>query len=326
MRPSRNQEVPVQAILETLETGLGLEIVQWFHRGGPGFLWYLLLPFHYIGDELGVMVVLAAVYWCVDKRQGIRLMVLVLGAQVFSNVFKVWWDRPRPFHVAPERIQPISDYTQPGLPSGHTIFGTTSGLWLGQNWRATAGYTVAGLLILLMGISRMVHGVHYPQDVVMGWLIGGILFLVFVWIESRTRSWFQSAGAVRIAVLILGVSVVVLAAALLLDPEFENRKSILAPAGAIAGGALGLVIDRELLGFQTAGNVRRRLLRLLVGLLLLAPVHIALSAAFYAIFGEHGGFWAAVFYMDRYGLMGLWVALGIPLVFTRLGLAEARAT
>lgn len=313
----------MQAFLESLETGLGLEIVQWFHGGGPGLLWYLLMPFHYIGDELGVMVVLAAVYWCVDKRQGIRLMVLVLGAQVFSNFFKVSWDRPRPFHVAPERIQPISDYTQQGLPSGHTIFGTTSGLWLGQNWRSIAGYAVAGLLILLMGISRMVHGVHYPQDVVMGWLIGGVLFLAFVWIESRTCTWFETADPVRIAVLVLAVSIVVLAVALLVDPDFENRKSILAPAGAIAGGTLGLVIDREILGFKTAGSGRQRSLRLVAGLLLLAPVHLALSAAFYAIFGENGGFWAAVFYMDRYGLMGLWVALGIPWVFTRIGLAEA---
>lgn len=314
----------ISELLTNLEQGMALELVQWFQSGGRGVLWYLLLPFNYIGEELGVMVLLAVVYWSVHRRQGIRLMILVLGAQVFSAFFKVWWGRPRPYHVAPDAIDNVSTTDQPGLPSGHTIFGTTAGLWLGQNWRTRGGRTVVLLFILLMGISRMVHGVHYPQDVAAGWLIGAALFGLFLWIESRAAGWINGASLWAVALLVLVISTVLLVLVFLVDQDFEARKSILAPAGALTGGILGLAIDRRFVKFSDSGGVGQRILRAVVGLVLLAPVHLGLSAAFYGVFGESEGFWAVLFYLKRYGILGFWVAIGIPYVFTLLKLAPIR--
>ena len=46
---------------------------------------------------------------------------------------------------------------------------------------------VAGVVTLLVGVSRMVLGVHYPTDVLGGW-IGGVVWALFCWLVARRLS------------------------------------------------------------------------------------------------------------------------------------------
>jgi membrane-associated phospholipid phosphatase len=322
----------MRTFLESLETGWGLDVVVWFQGGGGGVLWYLLYPFYLLGTEFGVMLLLAAVFWAVDRRAGIRLMLLVLGSQVLSNIFKVWWWRPRPYHVAPERVLTIDHTWQPGLPSGHTIFGTAAGLWCANTyggarqpgsrswWPVFAGVAFA----LVMGVSRLVHGAHYPQDVISGWVIGAVFFALFLLVERLVIARAPEWRPVPVLLTTVTVLVAVFVVSLLVNQGFEPRKSILAPAGALAGGVVGLLVERRTLHMSTDGSVVQRLLRLVVGLPILAGAALGLSAAFYAVVGESESVPTLVLYVLRYGLLGGLVTLGAPWVFGAVGIAHHR--
>ena len=73
------------------------------------------------------------------------------------------------------------------FPSGHALFslcfyGTLAGLLVGRLRRPAARAAVwaaAALLILAIGISRIYLGVHYPTDVIGGYLVAAFWISVF---------------------------------------------------------------------------------------------------------------------------------------------------
>jgi len=100
--------------------------------------------------------------------------VVLIGASVFTHVMKDAVARPRPPgpHLAPA--------TGFSFPSGHSLnSATTYGLLAVLVWRSRAprplrwAAVVAALVLPFgIGLSRIALGVHYPSDVLGGWLAG----------------------------------------------------------------------------------------------------------------------------------------------------------
>jgi len=124
-------------------------------------------------------------------RLALIIALIVIGASLFVDQVKVFVERPRP---PGEPLVPAAGYS---FPSGHTLNSTVAfGLaavvaWrspLRPAWRRIA--LVAGLAVpFLVGLSRIALGVHYPSDVLAGWLAG----LAFVALGAVLVAW---AGAV----------------------------------------------------------------------------------------------------------------------------------
>lgn len=106
------------------------------------------------------------------RRAALWLGITMLGALVLEGTLKYAFDRPRPpsFFVAPL-------YT-PSFPSGHSLvsfcfYFVMAGL-LADRVRSSLlrvlVWVVAALLIFAIGLSRIYLGVHYPSDVIAGYL------------------------------------------------------------------------------------------------------------------------------------------------------------
>ena len=125
---------------------------------------------------IGVLFVLAALV-SGRVRLAIIVAVVLIGAALFTDVLKDLIARPRP----PGETDPLITFS---FPSGHTLNSTvTYGLIALVAWRsrlssavrrAVVGVCVA--LPIFVGLSRIALGVHYPSDVLAGWL-GGIAFV-----------------------------------------------------------------------------------------------------------------------------------------------------
>jgi undecaprenyl-diphosphatase len=123
------------------------------------------------------MVTAAAVLFLMfsrRRRMGGFVAASVVSGSAISAILKIMFDRPRPDVAAAARIFTAS------FPSGHATLSAVTYLTLGALLtqstpiRSLKVYFVilAVFLTLIVGISRVYIGVHYPTDVVGGWALG----------------------------------------------------------------------------------------------------------------------------------------------------------
>jgi undecaprenyl-diphosphatase len=143
---------------------------------------------------LTIVVVGVAGFLAVSGLRHAAVMVLasVLGGVLLSNSLKAGFSRARPDLVPHDTVI----YTA-SFPSGHATLSAVVYLTLGallcrtQSSVAVKAYilSVAAFLTMIVGVSRVYLGVHWPTDVIAGWLLGGtwalLCWFVMVWLQSR---------------------------------------------------------------------------------------------------------------------------------------------
>jgi undecaprenyl-diphosphatase len=120
----------------------------------------------------------------------------VVGGLLLSTLLKGLFARPRP-----DLVPHLSHVSSSSFPSGHSMLSAVVYLTLGTLLARLARplshkvffVAVALLLSLLVGMSRVYLGVHYPTDVVAGWT-AGLAWAVLCWLTAR---YLQRRGAVE---------------------------------------------------------------------------------------------------------------------------------
>ena len=140
---------------------------------------------------LGLVLLVAAGYLLAVRNWKYALFLLFsfLGGTAFNSLLKFVFARPRPDLFAPA----VRVFT-PSFPSDHAalsavtymilaaVLGKSKGVQLAPNY----WMSVASILTLLVGISRIYLGVHYPTDILAGWCVGSA-WAIFCWtIMSRS--------------------------------------------------------------------------------------------------------------------------------------------
>jgi len=313
------------SIMSGIEIGIGMDIVAWFQSWGTPVLGYVLYPFHYIGGEYGYLVLLPVVYWSISKYHGKRLMVLALGAALVGQYLKFTFRRPRPIAVSPTRITAMVEQTGFGIPSGHTVFGTVIAGYAWYRFPRVAVRITAVALALLMGISRLIHGVHFPQDVIGGLIVGVGLVALFWWLETRFSD-VVSRWPVSRSLMVTGIiTVVAFVLALLVEHDYEERKGMLSIIGALCGGLSGFALENRFVRFSSDGSTWMRIARVVLGLVVTVILFVGLDYLYDVVASGNTHIGALIVYVIRYGLVSLFVAAGAPLLFVRLRMAGTEA-
>lgn len=142
------------------------------------------------GNGYLTLLTLAVVgYLYLDKKPHAAWLVVVAvgGGLLLSTGLKELFDRPRPDLV------PHGSYTYTAsFPSGHSMLSAVTYLTLGallarlQSRRVIKVYLlgVALVLTLLVGVSRVYLGVHWPTDVLAGWSAGAA-WAILCWTVAR---------------------------------------------------------------------------------------------------------------------------------------------
>jgi undecaprenyl-diphosphatase len=166
---------------------------------GPPWLEEMMRDFTALGGiAVLTLVTLASAFYllAVRKRlQALYLLSAVGTGTIISNIFKLGFDRPRPDLVPHGSITYMA-----GFPSGHSLMTAVVYLTLGALLAEVHAkkrlkfyfLTLAVTLTILVGISRVYLGVHWPSDVLAGWLVGAAWASMF-WIIARYMH-FRSMG------------------------------------------------------------------------------------------------------------------------------------
>jgi undecaprenyl-diphosphatase len=130
------------------------------------------------------------VWWRGHVRLALSVTAITLLARALNEFQKIWIARSRPdleTHLVVVKTM--------SFPSGHStsamVFYLTAALVLSQSSRWRHAAVAAGLLMaVLIGLSRVMLGVHWPSDVVGGWAFGLLWVMVTLrlaqrWVEAR---------------------------------------------------------------------------------------------------------------------------------------------
>jgi undecaprenyl-diphosphatase len=158
---------------------------------GPPWLENVLLDLTAIGGPtvLGLVTLVVVGFLLLQTRYRTALFVLLTAAsgELLNFGMKELFNRPRPT-VVPH----LRDVVSTSFPSGHAMESAIVYLTLGAilmrvaESRLTKIYiiSVATLLTVLVGISRVYLGVHYPTDVIGGWIVG-FMWASVCWLVSQ---------------------------------------------------------------------------------------------------------------------------------------------
>jgi membrane-associated phospholipid phosphatase len=274
----------------------GINLIVWLQKSGSPLVDYVARFFTIIGTEEVYLLLTSSVYWCGRDSLAARLTYRWLISGLVNADLKDLLDQPRPFEIDPG-LQLIFTRGR-GMPSGHAqsavvVWGT---LAAASGRRSSWAWSVA--LVLLISLSRVYLGVHFPTDILGGWAVGIVLLIAFERIEPKVRCWLHRMSFGRLASIAL-------TAPLLLALVFLGEDAFRL-ASVLSGFGLGLVLAR---GYRWP--LRSRVLRLIVGGLPLIAVYSLLKwrllplldgSKFLFFSGSFLGFW----------LTGLWVTLGTP--------------
>ena len=315
----------------------GLEIVvNEFLQSLGGWLRAPMLTITALGYEEFFVLLLPTLYWCFDQMVGFRVGLVLLMGNTFNTFFKFLFHSPRPYWIS-DSVYAYSHETSFGLPSGHAQIAASVWGWLAVEVKKRWFRIVAVILIFLIGVSRLYLGVHFLSDVLLGWVLGGLLVWAFAawhkpvgaWVGKKS-AWAQFglvlASTAVILLLILGARWVV--GPWEMNSEWAARAGEVAPydlngaftvAGTWFGMLTGYVILTKAKGhFLASQGGWRRLARFLVGLLGVFVLYFGLGQ----IFPRSEDFVGYGLRFFRYTLIGLWVSWLGPVIFKAIGILQ----
>jgi undecaprenyl-diphosphatase len=161
--------------------------------------YFLLLVMQWVSFIFGgwcsllvVVVICIFFWWRLGRLEAILILVAGLLTLV-DVVLKLIIARPRP---SVDLVQVLLHIQDNGFPSGHAIFAVlilgllAYFIFVNVKDHILRTVVLAGLiaLILLIGTSRVYLGVHWPSDVIGGYVIGGALLTALIWLYQARKT------------------------------------------------------------------------------------------------------------------------------------------
>ncbi len=292
------------------------QILVYFQKMASPFLDVIAEIITMLGEQYFYIVIIAYMFWNVSKRAGLSLSLAYLFSALTNAGIKLSVRSERPFEalsfIEGKRIHTATGYS---FPSGHTQgtagFLTAAALILKKGWFTAA----AVLLMLLVAVSRVYLGVHWPVDVLFGLLFGVLAGWAVIVLITRLfdhRRLFETVLLFLVAAIASAGSVLlILDSTDLLGPlKISDFFKI---TGTSVGAIGGYLLQERFACFSTGGGMVQKLIRFFLGLAGTMAVLVGLKL----ILPEGNGFNTL-----RYLLTGMWLTFFFPLIGIRTGLFD----
>ena len=272
-----------------------------FHDIGTPFLDILFKVLTNINSEPVYILIASLIFWCYDRRMGIRAMYVILFSAYVALLAKTLFGMQRP----PEYLHKVTE-NDFGFPSGHAL--VSSGFWgyIGFRTKSSRIIIVGAVAVFLASLSRIYLGVHYPGDVVGGVVFGLTVAYVFYKGETGITSLFKKQDRITKYLIALFLPTIpVLIASLHGDLVREQIELGL----LMASTGVGYLLEDENIRFPDTKNKKQLIKRGLLGIVILGTLFLV-SEILSLIY--------PVFTYIMYLLLGFSSVFVVPLVFTKL--------
>ena len=289
-----------------------VSLILWLQAHMGSFGTALASFFSVFGEELAGVAVIGFLYWCYDKRFGRFVGLNVLVGIVLNPMIKNIHLRRRPYFDTPEIkcLKPVKKDAdiyniaaqEFSFPSGHatnavTIYGSAA-----EYKRKNKVLAVIGVVLpLLVGVSRFCLGVHYPTDVICGWLLGLVVIIFVPWLQKKINNDRLLYGIL----LLMGL------------PGFFYCKSLdfFSGYGMLLGFVLAVEFEQKYVNFENTRSATRSVLRVVGGVAVFFGLNALTKMPFSADYLNSGEMSAMLIRVVRYTLV-VFTVLGVyPMVF-----------
>jgi membrane-associated phospholipid phosphatase len=323
----------------------------WLEAGIPLMLWiqglgdFLQVPmqfFTFLGTENFFLIVMPALFWCVDVGLGIRVGLILLTSTSLNASFKLIFGGPRPTWVS-TLVAAHSHESSFGMPSGHAQNALAMWGLIGVKLKKRWVTWVVVILIAGIAVSRLYLGVHFPADTLAGLLAGALILVAFLTLERPVIAWFkrqamgtQIAGVLAYSLVLLGLGLlmaaitdgravppawVATAQAAVPGSEPINPRDLgglVASTGVIFGLGAGVVLLMRWGHFDAGGPLGKRFSRYVIGLSGVIIIYLGLRL----VLPRGDTLIPQALRFLRYAAVGFWVSYLGPRVFVMLKLAS----
>ena len=267
-----------------------------------------------LGDEYFFLLLMPFLFFCIDKRHGARLAFLCLTSTYLNSLLKHLFRIPRPFDLSTEIIHAKVAASGYAFPSNHAQSAATIWPSLALTFRRRWLTALSVVLVALISFSRVYLGVHYPQDVIAGIMIGLLYVAIYFSLEPPIEAWLgRQQLSTRLALAI--------ALSMLMAIILPVRDGFLV-AASMMGLAVGYTLERRWLDSAPRPGLPLGVGRLVVGMVVLGTMYWGLRG----LSPQRGtSLVVGMFCVIRYTSVGLGATLLCPWLFLKLNLAERRA-
>jgi hypothetical protein len=202
--------------------------------------------------------VIPPIYWCVNKKFGIRLLIITTIAAYISIVIKNLTRLSRPT----DKLIGTT-YSTYSFPSGHA-FGTTT-FWLytiavfRKNWMLILGT----LIVVFVSISRVYLKVHYLSDIIAGIAFGVATVVGFIVFEPFIDRFVKNLSfRMRIFYASIPPILLIVHSSLVFELDIQNIKL----SSGLLGIFIGSILEQEYIQFSEHTTMTNKVLRTILGL------------------------------------------------------------
>lgn len=230
---------------------MAIEIIKWLQSFSNPVLDFLFIWITQLGEETILILFFTWIYWYYDKEFGRMLGIGLVSTLIVNNGFKEFFDMPRPIGEDGIFSLRVETATGKSFPSGHSQLSATMYTMIRTKFNQRWLKILCSLAILLVGISRMYLGLHYPQDVLAGWIIGiGIAVVIYFGFGTgKVIYWYA-------AVLLVGLAFL----------PFSYSEDYYKSFGLMIGLILGFIIEERFVDFQKPESITGAMARMIVGI------------------------------------------------------------
>jgi len=247
---------------------------------------------------------------------GSNLLTMLLHVLLLQSVLKVYFLEERPLRIEKTIAKNSTGELEFSFPSGHAWGTTVSWFLLYHHYRHKWVLFLAFTVISMTSFSRVYFGVHYPHDVVAGFVAGSICFIFrkyFFLIHPREEEEENGKTFRNRLQVILWLCVLTM---VLLVFEDSHKKQQLGLFYSL-GGLLGMMLFRPSIVFIEGGSNTKLFIRILLGQI---PI-IGVTYGIYFVYKNYNLWIDPTLFLGGF-LLSIWNVFAGPQFFIRSGLAS----
>ncbi len=313
---------------------IGIQLVQAIQTLSP-MLDSIMKFLSFLGTIEFYLLVIPFIYWIVDSQLGFRLLLVLVGTDILGSAGKLLFHQPRPYWVGDVRA--LSAESSYGIPSTHASNSLAVWGFLATTLRRNSLWVLSIALIFLIGLSRLYLGVHFPHDVLGGWLLGILAVYLYSRFEPGAVDWLRKQHtnkhivlgfALSLLIILLGMLIRLVVAPYPDPPEWAsyatNARSLthfFTLGGASFGAIAGFTLMWEHARFQVKGPALLQAGRYLLGIAGVLAIYLGLDILF-SLFAADETIPGYILRYIRYAAVAFWALFGAPWAFIKVKLAQ----